>query len=85
MGHGAAMPAEHVWHDPSTGGWTGEISSLAFSEEAASRLGDGRWAELMATQEPDLLKEKLLGALILLAGDPDMNRHTKFDPQTAHL
>ena len=41
------------------------------------------WAELMAIGESDLFWEKGLGALTMLAGDTDMNRHTKFDPQTA--
>ena len=56
---------------------------MAFWEEAANCLRDGRWAELMAIQEPDLFWKKLLGALTVLAGDTDTNRHTKFDPQTA--
>ena len=37
----------------------------------------------MTIQEPDLFWENMLGALAVLAGDPDTSRHTKFDPQTA--
>ena len=40
-------------------------------------------AELTAIREPDLFWDKLLGELILIAGDPDSGRQAKFDPQTA--
>ena len=37
----------------------------------------------MATLEPDLFWETMLGALTMMAGDSDQGRHAKFDSQTA--
>ena len=47
------------------------------------RLDGERWVELTAIREPDLFWDEILGALILIAGDPDSGRQAKFDPQTA--
>ena len=71
MGHGAAMSAKHGWPDPSKG--VGRVRSAAWPSGKKQRT----------VLELELFLEKLLGALIMLAGDPDMNRHTKFDPPTA--